>query len=201
MPKNNQPAVTEPADKLGKPVKQTRPGKSAAMSPQTEAGDNAKYLAHSLKLMELPKIDTDDPAALHDRIVEYFTLCAEDDMKPSVAGLALSLRVERQTLWRWKHETDKPEKCDTIKRAYQVLDVLMNDYMQNGKINPVSGIFLMKNNLGYTDKQEVIVTPKKTLDGDMSRSPEELRRMYVEQVAESGLPAPSLPEDTDVYGE
>ena len=77
----------------------------------------------------------------------------------------------------------------------------MNDYMQNGKINPVSGIFLMKNNLGYTDKQEVIVTPKKTLDGDMTRSPEELRRMYVEQVAENGLPAPALPEDPDVYGE
>ena len=198
MPKNNLPAASEPADKS---VKQTRPAKSAAMSPQTEAGDNAKYLAHSLKLMKLPKIDTDDPEALQARIVEYFNLCRDDDMKPSAAGLALSLHVERQTLWRWKHETDKPEKCDTVKRAYQVLDVLMNDYMQNGKINPVSGIFLMKNNLGYTDKQEVIVTPKKTLDGDMTRSPEELRRMYVEQVAENGLPAPALPEDPDVYGE
>ena len=35
----------------------------------------------------------------------------------------------------------------------------------------------------------------------MTRSPEELRRMYVEQVAENGLPAPALPEDPDVCGE
>jgi hypothetical protein len=31
--------------------------------------------------------------------------------------------------------------------------------MQNGKINPVSGIFLGKNNFSYQDKQEYVVTP------------------------------------------
>jgi hypothetical protein len=31
--------------------------------------------------------------------------------------------------------------------------------MQNGKINPVSGIFLGKNNFGYSDKQEYVLTP------------------------------------------
>lgn len=193
MSENTAPTTKKPA--------QTRPKKSEAMAPHTDPGDNAKYLAHSLKLMQLPKIDTDDPQALQARILEYFTICQVDDMKPSAAGLALALRVERQTLWRWKHETGKPEKCDAIKRAYQMLDVLMNDYMQNGKINPVSGIFLMKNNLGYTDKQEVVVTPNKPLEGDMTRSPEELRRMYVEQVAENGLPAPGGYEELEPAGE
>ena len=31
--------------------------------------------------------------------------------------------------------------------------------MMNGKINPVSGIFLGKNLYQYTDKQEYVVTP------------------------------------------
>ena len=31
--------------------------------------------------------------------------------------------------------------------------------MANGKINPVSGIFLGKNHFGYQDKQEYVVTP------------------------------------------
>jgi hypothetical protein len=31
--------------------------------------------------------------------------------------------------------------------------------MANGKINPVSGIFLGKNNFGYQDEQEYVVTP------------------------------------------
>jgi hypothetical protein len=37
--------------------------------------------------------------------------------------------------------------------------------MTSGKINPVSGIFLGKNNFGYTDKQEYVVTPN-TLSQD-----------------------------------
>jgi hypothetical protein len=31
--------------------------------------------------------------------------------------------------------------------------------MMNGKINPVSGIFLGKNNFGYKDQQEYVLTP------------------------------------------
>ena len=31
--------------------------------------------------------------------------------------------------------------------------------MLNGKINPVSGIFLGKNNFGYKDQQEYVLTP------------------------------------------
>ena len=31
--------------------------------------------------------------------------------------------------------------------------------MQNGKINPVAGIFLGKNNFDYSDKQEYVLTP------------------------------------------
>ena len=61
-----------------------------------------------------------------------------------------------------------------------MLNAQMEDYMQNGKINPVSGIFLMKNNMGYQDKQEVVLTPNSPL-GDQT-SPEELQQKYIEAV-------------------
>ena len=38
--------------------------------------------------------------------------------------------------------------------------------MQNGKINPVSGIFLGKNNFGYQDKQEMVITPNTNNEPD-----------------------------------
>lgn len=38
--------------------------------------------------------------------------------------------------------------------------------MQNGKINPVSGIFLGKNNFGYQDKQEMVLTPNTNNEPD-----------------------------------
>lgn len=53
--------------------------------------------------------------------------------------------------------------------------------MQNGKINPVSGIFLMKNNMGYQDKQEFVLTPNNQL-GEAT-SPEELQQKYLEDTA------------------
>ena len=44
------------------------------------------------------------------------------------------------------------------------LEQLWEYYMQNGKINPVSGIFLGKNNFGYVDKTEHVIEPRATLN-------------------------------------
>ncbi len=56
--------------------------------------------------------------------------------------------------------------------------------MQNGKINPVSGIFLMKNNFGYADKSEVVLTPNNPL-GE-SRSQAELEQKYLDALPAEG---------------
>ena len=56
--------------------------------------------------------------------------------------------------------------------------------MQNGKINPVAGIFLMKNNMNYTDQQEVVLKPDNPL-GERA-DPEKLRQKYLEDVRGSG---------------
>ena len=42
-------------------------------------------------------------------------------------------------------------------RFSAALNSLMEDYMQNGKINPVAGLFLLKNNFNYKDTQEYVV--------------------------------------------
>ena len=67
----------------------------------------------------------------------------------------------------------------TIK-AYQLLNAQMENYMQNGKINPVAGIFLMKNNMGYADKQEVVLTPNQQLGEQVPA--EDLEKKYLEDV-------------------
>ena len=63
-----------------------------------------------------------------------------------------------------------------------MLDAQMSDYMQNGKINPVSGIFLMKNNFGYADKTEVVVTPNSPLGAETSQK--ELEDKYMDSVVD-----------------
>jgi hypothetical protein len=125
-----------------------------------EPGDNAKFLQHALAIRAMPQIDTSDPAQVQQRIADYFTLCADNDIKPSVKGFLNSLRVAKSTLWEWKNGGFRAGTHQAIIcEAYDVLEALWEDYMLNGKINPVSGIFLGKNNFGYTDKQEYVLTP------------------------------------------
>ena len=165
-------------------VKRRRPDLSEKQTVQTEPGDNRKYILHSLRLAELPKVNLTSVAEVAQRIKTYFEICAEDDMKPSVAGLALAMDIDRRYLWEIREgkKGKTPEVADTLKKAMKILDLQMVDYMQNGKINPVSGIFLMKNNFGYADKQEVVLTPNSPL-GD-TKDTKELEERYLDSVVE-----------------
>lgn len=142
-------------------VKHRRPNSSLNRQVQTEDGDNTKYLQHSLEISSLGSVNIRDSEQVQNRITEYFKICIKNDMKPSVAGLALAFNLSRKTIWEYANGRTKiPQTCvDEFQRAYSILNAQMEDYMQNGKINPVSGIFLMKNNMGYHDQQEYVVTP------------------------------------------
>ena len=126
-------------------------------------GDNNKYTTFALAIMQLPKIDIRDPQQLRSRVVEYFQLCADHDMKPGVAAVGLAIGLDRRRLWEIRSGSKNvaiPQECkDIVNEVYDSLEVLWEGYMTSGKINPVSGIFLGKNNFGYSDKQEYVVTP------------------------------------------
>lgn len=127
-------------------------------------GDNNKYTSFALDIMKLPRFDLENPQQIEQRIIDYFQLCANNDMKPGVVSLALALGVHRMRLWEIATDHPKqlrlPQECkDYIKSAYNTLDALWEMYMQNGKVNPASGIFLGKNNFGYADTQEYVLTP------------------------------------------
>ena len=157
----------------------SRPDRTAQLEP----GENAKYVKHSLAMMDWKQPDMSRIEEVNQRILDYFQLCADNDMKPSFAGMALAFGVDRRTMWKWCNDVPggrhlAPEIRDTLKKGQQILNAQMEDYMQNGKINPVSGIFLMKNNMGYTDQQEVVLRPDSPL-GEKA-DPEALKRKYLE---------------------
>lgn len=179
-----QEVAEQVAKKRGRPKGSggnSRPDKTV----QTEPGDNAKYIRHAMRLSDLPKCDMSNLDEVQKRIRLYFQIAEEDDMKPAVTGLALALGIDRKNLWAYRiGQIGKNEEVrNSLKKACAILDQMMNDYMQNGKINPVSGIFLMKNNFGYTDKQEVEVVSKSVF-GEDAESIKQLESKY----AESALP-------------
>ena len=50
--------------------------------------------------------------------------------------------------------------------------------MENGKINPVSGIFLGKNNFGYQDKTEYVLTPNQ--QQEQNYDADSIKQRYLE---------------------
>ena len=151
-----------------------------------EQGDNTKYVLLGMKLFNLPPIDLNDPVQVNNRLNEFFQIHAEADMKPTVSGMGMALGLDRRRLWEiktgnygtQKHLENLPTLTkDSIKRAYEYMEILWENYMQNGKINPVSGIFLGKNNFGYQDKTEYVVTPNVNNDSDYNA--EDIRARYL----------------------
>lgn len=59
----------------------------------------------------------------------------------------------------------------------QMMENQWETYMNSGKINPVSGIFLGKNNYGYQDKTEYVLTPNTQNDSDYDA--EDIRQRYL----------------------
>ncbi len=176
---------TKPKKKKGKP----RGGNSPVIGMNgydLEPGDNTLYLRQSLELMNLPTIDLHDVVAVQERINEFFNIMAKYDTKPTVAGMAMALGIDRRTLWAIRNDQPTggagyktalpPEVANSIKKAYILMENLWENYMQNGKINPVSGIFLGKNNFGYQDKTEYVVTPNVQQD---NYDPDSIRQRYL----------------------
>ena len=164
----------KPVKKKGKP----RGGNSPMIGTNgldLDAGDNTKYLSLGMELFNLPAIDLKKPEQVKDRLNEFFEIHARYDMKPTVAGMGMALGLDRRRLWEIKTgnlkggttKYDLPTlTLDSIKKAYEYMEILWENYMQNGKINPVSGIFLGKNNFGYQDKQEMVLTPNTNNEPD-----------------------------------
>ena len=46
------------------------------------------------------------------------------------------------------------------------MENMWETYMNSGKVNPIAGIFLGKNNYGYQDKTEYVLTPNTQSDND-----------------------------------
>ena len=188
--KKNDEVVTDIVKKKprGIPVQQT-------LAPDTEPGDNAKYLALGRELFNLPTIDLREPEQVKDRLNEFFVIHENYDMKPTVAGMGMALGLDRRRLWEIRTGNFGTQKSlselptlskDLIKKAYEYMEILWENYMQNGKINPVSGIFLGKNNFGYQDKTEYVVTPNVNTDSDYNA--DDIKKRYLTDSQLSEIP-------------
>ena len=192
MAKKKTPDVIETGQEI---VKQKRKpaGMAAALQGNLgqEPGDNTRIVQTNMQFFDMPKVDLHDPAAVHERLCEYFKIYGEADLKPTVAGMAMALGVDRRRLWEIKTGSAvggqaklsvPPETLDLVKKAYDILETSMENYANAGKINPVMAIFMMKNHFGYQDKTEYVLTPNQKQDSDYDA--EDIRKRYLTEASD-----------------
>ena len=150
--------------------RRVQPPQKETIHTYSQPGDNSRYIQHNMEMFSWPKVDFKNADDVEDRVLQYFKHCYDDDMKPSVAGMALALGIDRRRLWEMGQLDNQsvsipttPEVREIIKHAYVMLNSQMEDYMMGGKIHPISAIFLMKNNMDYKDQSELTLTPNMPL--------------------------------------
>lgn len=161
--------------------------------PRTKAtvNENALYLLHNMDLMALPPVDVRicKPQEISDRVYQYFETCINNGMKPSFGGLCIALSVSRSTMIAYLNEVlaIPSDNLKELQKAQSILNALMEDYMQNGKINPVAGIFLMKNDYGYKDQQEFVVNNRNEQNATPEMLIEEAQLLFEEDPKTANL--------------
>lgn len=182
--------------RTGKPMKKPRGGNSPMIGMNgynLEPGDNTKLLSLNIELFNMPDISIRDAEQVSKRMSDYFALYARYDMKPTVAGMAIALGIDRRTLLGIVNDyalggagnmsTLPRDATQIIKKAYRFIENLWESYMNSGKINPVSGIFLAKNNYGYRDQTEYVVTPNTNPEADFTA--EDIKKRYLPEGGET----------------
>jgi len=193
-----------PTVKKGAKPKKRACGKPSMLDTNeltSTAGENSKYIAVNMALLNMGDIDLYNAEQVLQRLTDFFMLYAMNDMKPTLSGMALALNnMRRQQLWAIAN--DRPtggagykaalpqEVADIIKKAHMIMENLWEIYMQTGRINPVVGIFLGKNHYGYQDKTEHVLTPNTQRDSDYD--PEDIKQRYL-----LGKSIPTLEEQKD----
>ena len=165
--------------------KRKRPDRTEALTPHYEPGEISQMLTDAMNLANMGEVDMYDPEQVERRVMQCLQYMIEHEMKPTVESMALAFNTNRTQLWKWKEgvESSLPERSrNAIKKGYSIMNQMMTQTMANGKINPVAAIFLLKNNHGYKDQTEVVVTPNNPYQ---AASDDELKGKYLTDVPDN----------------
>lgn len=89
---------------------------------------------------------------IRQRIDDFFTFCQDSSIRPGIESLCMSLHIGRTTFFNWSKGVGCSSECqEYIQSAKAVIASFIEQAVLGGKISPPSGIFIMKNWLGYRD--------------------------------------------------
>lgn len=139
----------------------------------------AREIDRHMEIMALPRVNTRSLEELQGRYFEYMAICKKYGKRMTVGGFAECLGVSKTTLWNIAtgHNPRSKEIVDFINAALTAIAAELEDMMVTNKINPVSGIFLLKQ-MGYRDNVDLTIKS----DTRTEKSEEQLAEEYLSSI-------------------
>lgn len=170
-------------------------------NPDLPQGYNTRRIMFMQQILPTEPLDHNDVEEMERRFRRYLALCSEYDMKIGNQAAYAAIGINKDLVYEWtvRRQTN-PKRTEFIKKVQQFCAMYREGLMEDGKVNPVTGIFWQKNYDGMKDQQEVVLTPNASPLGDQTDA-EALKQKYLENtygVTES-LPEgrKSLPEGAE----
>ena len=128
--------------------------------------------------------DLHNPEEVRNAIVNYFTSCQRNHTRPGNLGLYAALGMSRQDyndVIRGKNKSKvSPDCIDILKKAVIAIGQYREGLALEGKINPVTYIFMGKNYDGLQDQTQIEVTAQPGPAASMT--PEEIARQIEKDI-------------------
>ena len=130
---------------------------------------NVRHIDHVAEIAMWPPLEVWDADSIGKRTMEYLEKCKSDGVRVNLSDYALAMGTTPDglnDLVNDKRKTDEVRAA--ILKGISMIEAIMIEMMMEQRINPVTGIFLLKNHFGYKDQSEIsfkahIETDKKTL--------------------------------------
>ena len=125
-------------------------------------------------------LDRDDVEEMERRFAFYLEMCAQWDMKVGNMAAYAAIGIDKNDAYEWTNRNlGNPARTRFIKKVQKVCAMYREGLMEDGKVNPVTGIFWQKNYDGMKDQQEVVLTPNTSPLGEQ-KDAEALKQKYLE---------------------
>ena len=159
---------------------QVRGGTVAEQNPDLEPGYNTKRIQFMMAILPTEPLDPNDVDEMERRFQNYLRLCAEWDMKVGNQAAYAAIGIDKGVAWDWINKSTNVKRSDFVKKVQKICAMYREGLMEDGKVNPVTGIFWQKNYDGLRDQQEVVLTPNTSPLGEQ-KDAEQLKQKYIEQ--------------------
>lgn len=95
---------------------------------------------------------------LQEDVGEFFDVCNNTQTVPTITSLALWLGVDKTTIYEHANNSNSPFS-NILKNVITYCHSIIQNGTVEGKINPVTYIFISKNDYSMRDDKNITVTP------------------------------------------